>query len=83
MEHTDDQILERWMAGARSSEAARRRRRSAAWQVHGAEDATLAGVLRDLADLRCEVVITLGDGRQHRGAITAVGSAASNSIWPG
>ena len=72
MEPTDEHLLQRWVDDARTTEAARRRRRIGSWQTHGADGATLAGVLDDLADLPTEVTITLISGRRHRGVIDAI-----------
>jgi hypothetical protein len=56
------------------AEAARSRRRTAAWTQHGAADAGLAGVLLDLAEHRAEVTVSLTNDRSHRGAVLTVAS---------
>ena len=78
MEHLwnpeQDHELEDWMAVSRTDEAARSRRRTAAWMEHGPVDASLTGVLVDLAERGAEVVVTLSGGRIHRGVVLEVAS---------
>lgn len=67
-----DRVLDDWMATSRTDEAARNRRRTAAWREHGPVDASLAGVLLDLADRGTEVLLSLTGGRSHRVVIIEV-----------
>jgi hypothetical protein len=55
-------------------EAARSRRRTAAWTHHGATDAGLAGVLLDLAEHGADVTVSLTNDRSHRGVVLTVAS---------
>jgi hypothetical protein len=66
--------LDAWLADARVdvSAAARSRER---WLRAAAEaDATLGGVLADLAERRTPVAIAMSGGRRHHGAIEVVGA---------
>jgi hypothetical protein len=66
--------LERWAADARVTDAAERRAR-ASWLARAAEeDASLTGVLTDLAERRVPVVVASCTGRRHQGAISAIGA---------
>jgi hypothetical protein len=66
--------LERWAAEARVADAAERRARER-WLARAAEeDATLVGVLTDLAERRLPVVVASCTGRRHQGAISAIGT---------
>jgi hypothetical protein len=65
--------LERWAAEARVSDAAERRARER-WLARAAEeDATLTGVLIDLAERHVAVAIASCTGRRHQGAVSAIG----------
>lgn len=72
MTQPQDHELEQWLGASRTAEAARARRRSAAWQQHGTADASLVGVMLDLADLGVEVMVSLTNGHDHRGRILEV-----------
>lgn len=63
---------ELWTAGLRTDEAADGRRRRAALAEHGAADATLAGVLGDLAERGAKVLVTTIAGSHHRGTVVEV-----------
>jgi len=66
--------LDRWVAELRADDAARGRAR-ASWLARQAEeDATLAGVLTDLAERGRPVVVTVRGGGRHRGAVRLVGA---------
>lgn len=64
--------IERWVADARSQDAAAARARERWLRQQADESATFAGVLMDLAERRTPVVIHGRGGRRHRGAIAAV-----------
>jgi hypothetical protein len=64
--------LERWVAEARSADAAAARTRERWLRVQADESATFVGVLLDLAERGTPVVIHGRGGRRHRGAIAAV-----------
>ena len=64
--------LERWVADARSSDAAAARARERWLRLQADESATFAGVLIDLAERGTPVVIHGRGGRRHRGTIAAV-----------
>ena len=66
--------LERWVADARSADAAAARARQRWLQVQADESATFVGVLVDLAEQGAPVVIHGRGGRRHRGTIAAVAS---------
>lgn len=63
---------ELWTAGLRTDEAADGRRRRAALAEHGAADATLAGVLVDLAERGARALVTTIAGSHHRGTVVEV-----------
>lgn len=65
--------LTRWLAEQRADEAAASRAREAGLRRAAAEDATFAGVLRDLAERTAVVVLTGVGGRVHRGTVRVVG----------
>lgn len=66
--------LERWAADARVIDAAERRTRER-WLARAAEeDATLVGVLTDLAERQVPVVVASCTGRRHHGAVSAIGA---------
>ncbi|HEY6531596.1 MAG TPA: hypothetical protein VIY72_04795 [Acidimicrobiales bacterium] len=68
--------LDRWLGDVRSDQAARSRARVGALRAHAAEDATLVGVLADLAERRATAVVTTTQGRRHRVEVWAVGPDA-------
>ncbi len=65
-----DGALERWVADLRSRDAAADRRRVGWLTRQAADEATLVGVLADLAERDRPVVIELTTGRHLRGQIT-------------
>jgi hypothetical protein len=64
--------LERWVADARTADAAAARARERWLRLQADESATFAGVLVDLAEQATPVLIQGRAGRRHRGAIAAV-----------
>jgi hypothetical protein len=65
--------IDRWAAEARVDEAARRRAREH-WLRHQAEEeASLAGVLANVAERGIPVAVHVRGGRRHRGEVRAVG----------
>lgn len=66
--------LERWVADARSDDAAAARSRERWLRLQADESATFAGVLVDLAERGTPVVVHGAAGRRHRGSIAAVAS---------
>lgn len=68
--------MERWLAEVRVDEAARGRASVADRRRRRAEDATLAGVLVDLAVRGDAVTVVLRSGRLHRGRVRLVGPDA-------
>ena len=66
--------LERWVADARSADAAAARGRERWLRLQADESATFVGVLIDLAERQTPVVIYGRAGRRHRGSIAAVAS---------
>jgi hypothetical protein len=73
----DDVALERWLGEVRADDAARARARVGALVAHAAEDATLVGVLADLAERAAPVVLGTTSGRRHRGRVLLVGPDAA------
>lgn len=68
-----DGAAERWLAGLRAEAGADRRRRTA-WLVRQAEEeASLLGILADLAEQERPVVLEVTGGRRHRGRVRVVG----------
>lgn len=65
--------LERWVAEARVEEAAAERSRERWLRAVAEQEATLGGVLLDLAEQHQPVVVTVG-GRRHRGIVRALGA---------
>jgi hypothetical protein len=65
--------LTRWAATARVEEAVAARSRERWLRRQAEEEATLAGVLCDLAERRIPVVVQTSSGRRHRGTVGAVG----------
>jgi hypothetical protein len=64
--------LERWVADARSTDAAAARVRERWLRLQADESATFGGVLMDLAERGTPVVIHGRAARRHRGSISAV-----------
>ncbi len=69
----DDAALDRWLAEARVDDAARSRAETAEQREREAAEATLTGVLVDLAGRGESVGLMMRSGRQHRGSIRLVG----------
>lgn len=67
-------MLEGWVAEARVDEAARERARERWLRSVSDQEATIVGVLVDLAERRAGVALSTTAGRRHRGAISAVGA---------
>jgi hypothetical protein len=65
--------LNRWAATARVEDAATARARERWLRQQAAEEASLAGILLDLAEQATPVVVTTTADRRHRGTIRAVG----------
>jgi len=72
----DDPAVARWLAEVRVDEAARSRAATADLRVRRAEDATLMGVLTELAERGELVGLVMRSGRQHRGHVRLVGPDA-------
>lgn len=66
--------LERWVAEARIDEAALGRARERWLREVAEQEATLAGVLTDLAERGAPVTVHVRGGRRHHGAIHGVGA---------
>lgn len=66
--------LDRWVADARVDLAAAQRTRERWLEEVAAQEATLVGVLVDLAERRSVVALATTDGRRHRGVIGSVGA---------
>jgi hypothetical protein len=64
--------LERWIADARSEDAAAARSRERWLRLQADESATFAGVLVDLGERGTPVVVHGRAGRRHRGTVAAV-----------
>jgi hypothetical protein len=64
--------LARWLAEARVDEAAAARARERWLRQQAGEEATLVGVLLDLAERGSTVVVESAGGRRHRATVTAV-----------
>lgn len=65
--------LERWVAELRTDDAARGRARTSWLARQAEEEATLAGVLTDLAERGRPVVVSVRGGGRHRGVLRLVG----------
>ena len=65
--------LERWAADARVEEAVRRRVRERWLAQQAQEEATLLGVLADLAERGANLVFHLGTGRTQHGRVRVIG----------
>jgi hypothetical protein len=66
--------LERWAADARIDEAVRRRARERWLTQQAREEATLVGVLADMAERRAVVSLQLRSGRPQRGHVRMIGT---------
>jgi len=66
--------LTRWVAETQVDDAIELRRRSAWLRRQADEEATLAGVLVDLAEQGRPVTLHVANGRRHRGRIVMVGA---------
>ena len=66
--------LERWAADARIDEAVRRRSRERWLTQQAREEATLVGVLADLAERGAVVALQLRSGRPQRGRVRLIGT---------
>lgn len=66
--------LDRWVADARVDLAAAQRTRERWLQEVAAQEATLVGILVDLAERRSVVALSTTGGRRHRGVIGSVGA---------
>lgn len=66
--------LERWVADGRVDESARARSRERWLRQAAEDDATLAGVLIDLAERWVSVSVATVGGRRHVGTVTAIGA---------
>lgn len=64
--------LARWLAEARVDEAAASRARQRSLHQQAGEEATLAGVLLDLAERGAPVVVEVAGGHRHRATVQAV-----------
>jgi hypothetical protein len=64
--------LARWLAEARVDEAAASRARETSLRRQAGEEATLAGVLLDLAERGTPVLVEVSGGRRHRATVRAV-----------
>jgi hypothetical protein len=64
--------LERWVAEARSADAAAAKARARWMRVQSEESATFGGVLIDLAERAAPVVVHTRAGRRHHGVIVVV-----------
>ncbi len=71
-----DLSLDRWLGEVRVEEAARSRARVGALRSHASEDATVIGVLADLAERAATAVLTTTSARRHRGRVVVVGADA-------
>jgi hypothetical protein len=66
--------LERWAADARIDEAARRRARERWLEQQAREEATLLGILADLAERGTVVTLQLRSARPRRGRVRLIGA---------
>ncbi len=66
--------LHEWVAEGVVDEAARSRTRQRWLERQAKESATLAGILSDLAERDCPVMLTTHGGQQIRGSVTAIGA---------
>ncbi len=63
-----------WLGQLLVEDAAHQRAEGRWLQRQAEEEGTFAGILTDLAERTTSVVVHLGNGRLHRGAITALGA---------
>ena len=75
MSTSQDHELDQWLRASRTEDAARSRRRTAAWFQHGPVDACLIGVALDMAGRGAEARVTVIAGHDHCGRILGVGSS--------
>lgn len=75
--------LDRWLADARSDDAAAARVRERSLREVAEQEATVAGVLLDLAERRVPVAVRTGSGRSHTGTLTALGCDFAALAGPG
>lgn len=66
--------LDRWVADARVDQAALQRSRERWLQEVAAQEATLAGVLADLAERRAALSVRTRAGRRHHGHVQVIGA---------
>lgn len=66
--------LDRWVSEARVDEAALQRSRERWLREVAEQEATLSGVLADLAERRTAVVVRTRGGRRHNGLIRVIGA---------
>lgn len=66
--------LDRWVADARVDEAALQRSRERWLREVAEQEATVSGVLADLAERRVALTVRTGAGRRHHGTIGVVGA---------
>lgn len=66
--------LDRWVAEARINEAALQRSREHWLREAAQQEATLAGVLADLAERRIPLTVHTSGGRRHHGIIRVIGT---------
>ena len=66
--------LERWAAEARAQDAADARARERWLRQQADDEATLSGLLVDLAERGDTVVVATREGRHHQGKLTVVGT---------
>jgi hypothetical protein len=69
-----DARIDRWAADALVDEAARLRARERWLRRQAQEEATLAGVLTDVAERGAPVAVHVRGGRRHRGEVRALGA---------
>lgn len=85
LEHPDDLVrgdgspsfaarLDRWVADARIDQSALQRSRERWLREVAEQEATLAGVLADLAERRTPLTVRTSGGRRHHGVISAIGA---------
>jgi hypothetical protein len=66
--------LERWVADARVDEDAMRRARERWLQDVALQEATLGGVLADLAERHAPITVETSAGRRHHGVVHVIGA---------
>src|SRR4029453_8199006 len=65
-------VLTRWLAEQRSEDAVAARTRERWLRQQAQEEGTFAGVMLDLGERNCPIVVHTVGGRHHRGALRAV-----------